>query len=155
MVNSSFNTQTPAPCIVDVGTLVNKRDMQKIIADLDHVRYIYIQNGKPMSRGEGYVVEVFADPQQSTVVANHSLYINVCSFDCLELKEGVRAETYFDLVQENRLLRLIPMTSPLKDKVASNVNSETLEAALASAIAAKLDAQLDDLNDEELGDWEM
>ncbi|MGB3239738.1 MAG: hypothetical protein WBB29_15690, partial [Geitlerinemataceae cyanobacterium] len=97
----------------------------------------------------------FADPQQSTVVAHHSLYINVSSFDCLELKEGVQSETYFDLVQENRLLRLIPMTSPLKDKVAPNVNSETLEAALASAIAAKLDAHIDEINDEEVSDWEM
>lgn len=153
MVNSSFNTQKPAPCIVDTGTLVNKRDMQKVLADLDRVRYIYIQNGKPMSRGEGYVVEVFADPSQSTVVTNHSLYLNVCSFDCLELKTGVRSEAYFDLVQENRLLRLIPMTSPLKEQAASHVNAATLEAALAGAIAAKLDAQIDE--DEELEDWEM
>jgi hypothetical protein len=129
--------------------------MQRILADLDHVRYIHIHNGKPQSRGEGCIVEVFADPQQSTLVANNSIYLNVHSFDYLELKQGVKAETYFDLIQENRVLRLIPLTSPLKDKIGQTPNSASLEDALAQLIAAKLDAQEVDENGNRPEGWEL
>lgn len=153
MIEGSSDTRSPAPCIIDTGIIVNKRDMQKVLADLDRVRYLHIQGGKPLSRGEGYVVEVFADPHHATIVTNHSLYLNVNSFDCLELKQGVKSQTYFDLVQEGRILRLVPLTSPLKDESADpNMNSATLEAALAQVIAAKLDAQLDEGGDM-VEDW--
>ncbi|MDY6940056.1 MAG: hypothetical protein SWY16_20675 [Cyanobacteriota bacterium] len=152
MIDRSSNTRPPAPCIIDTGIIVNKRDMQKVLADLDRVRYLHIEAGKPLSRGEGFVVEVFSDPQHSTIVTNHSLYLNVNSFDCLELKQGVQSQTYFDLVQEGRILRLVPLTSPLKDQEEPSMNSATLEAALAQVIAAKLDAQLDEGGDM-VEDW--
>lgn len=155
MINHSSELKTPAPCIVDTGIVVNKRDMQRVLADLDHVRYLHIHNGKPQSRGEGCIVEVFADPNQSTLVANNSIYLNVHSFDYLELKQGVKSETYFDLVQEQRLLRLIPLTSPLKDKTDREVNPATLEDALAQLIAAKLDAQTDENGERISEDWEL
>ncbi|PPT05138.1 hypothetical protein CKA32_005226 [Geitlerinema sp. FC II] len=121
--------------------------MQRVLGDLHQIRYLYLQDGKPYSRGEAYVVEVFADTQQSTILADRSLYLNVCSFDYLELKQDERRNTYFDLVQESRQLRLIPVTSPPIDRVSSDFSDDTLESVLAQVISAKLDAQIDDLDD--------
>ncbi|MGC9503542.1 hypothetical protein [Baaleninema sp.] len=147
MLDRSSDTRIPAPCIIETGLIVNKRDMQRVLGDLHQVRYLYLQDGEPHSRGEAYVVEVFSDPQQSTILANRSLYLNVASFDYLELKRGDGANTYFDLVQESRQLRLIPVTSPLVDRSESEFSDDTLESVLAQVISAKLDAQIDDLDD--------
>ncbi len=100
------DTRIPAPCIVNTGIIVNKLDMRRLLADLGRVHYIYTQEDKLLSEGEGDVMEVFANPQRSTLVANNALYLNVCSFDYLELKQSPQQETYFDLMQEGVCLRL-------------------------------------------------
>ncbi|MHC5599972.1 MAG: hypothetical protein ACYTXC_29275, partial [Nostoc sp.] len=94
------DTRIPAPCIINTGIIVNKLDIRRLLADLGRVHYIYTQEDKVLSEGEGDVMEVFANPQRSTLVANHALYLNVCSFDYLELKQSSQQETYFDLMQE-------------------------------------------------------
>ncbi len=142
MLDSSSDSRLPAPCIVDIGTIVNKRDMQRILSDLDRVRYVYIQEGKPQSRGEGRVMEVFADPGQLTAIANQSIYINVCSFDYLELRQGPKSEAIFDLIEGDRQLRLTPVSTPIKP-TPTTIEPDALEAVLARVISAKLDAQID------------
>lgn len=82
-----FNPHLPAPCIVDSGTVVNKQDMRRLLCDLGPVQYRYTQGDHCVSEGEGYVVEVFSDPNEATLVTNHSLYLNICSFDYLELSK--------------------------------------------------------------------
>ena len=82
-----FHSHLPAPCIVDSGTVVNKQDMRRLLCDLGPVRYRYTQGEHCISEGEGYVVEVFSDPSEATLVTNHSLYLNICSFDYLELSQ--------------------------------------------------------------------
>ncbi len=134
----------PAPCIIETGIIVNKRDMLRLLGDLNQVRYIYVEDGQPCNRGDAYVVDVFADPHQSTMLANHALYLNVYSFDYLELKQNSRSRTYFDLVQENRQLRLIPTDPLLSNRVSSDLSDDTIESVLAQVISAKLDAQIDD-----------
>jgi hypothetical protein len=134
----------PAPCIIDTGIVVNKLDMRRLLMDLRHVRYLHLQDNNLQSQGEGYVLEVFTDPQRATLVANHALYLNVDSFDYLELKVSAEGESYFDLVQDHRRLRLIPLTNLLQDHSSANLNAADLEAVVDQVLSAKWDLQIDD-----------
>ena len=140
----SGNTKLPAPCIVDTGIIVNKQDMQRLLADLSRVRYRYSQEKTLLVEDEGYVLEVFSDPQRSTLVANHTLYINVCSFDYLELKRSDDQQACFDLIQENQHLRLMPLSNPLQDQKNRSLNVAALEAVVAEVLSANWDMRIDD-----------
>lgn len=140
-------TKIPAPCIINTGLIVNKLDMRRLLADLGRVQYIYTQFGKLQSEGEGDVMEVFANPQRSTLVANHALYLNVYSFDYLELKQSEQQQTYFDLVQEGTCLRLIPLSTPMQERQRS-LNVSAMEAMMDQVLSARWDAEMDDDNSE-------
>ncbi|MBF2049636.1 hypothetical protein [Leptolyngbya sp. 7M] len=140
----SGNTKLPAPCIVDTGIIVNKQDMQRLLVDLNRVRYCYSQDGQLLVEDEGYVLEVFSDPQRSTLVANHTLYINVCSFDYLELKRSPDQQPWFDLIQENQHLRLMPLSNPLQEQKNRSLNAAALEAVVAEVLSASWDVRIDD-----------
>jgi hypothetical protein len=139
----------PAPCIVDTGTVVNKQDMQRLLSDLSRVRYRYTQDDTVLTEDEGYLLEVFSDPQRSTLVANHTLYINVHSFDCLRLErvsndQSSELQACFDLVQDNRLLRLMPLTNPMQEQTSRHLNAAALEAVVAEVLSASWDVRIDD-----------
>jgi hypothetical protein len=138
------NTMMPAPCIVETGILVQKQDIRRILADLGRVGYIHIQDGICHAQGEGYILEVFADREQSTIIANHALYLNVYSFDYLEIKVSPTKETFFDLIQENRQLRLIPLSNPLQERENNHLSASAISAVLTEVLTAKLDAEMDD-----------
>ncbi|MEH2122382.1 hypothetical protein [Nostoc sp.] len=138
------DTRIPAPCIINTGIIVNKLDIRRLLADLGRVHYIYTQEDKVLSEGEGDVMEVFANPQRSTLVANHALYLNVCSFDYLELKQSPQQETYFDLIQEGVCLRLIPCSTPLQERRERNFNVSAIEAMMEQVLSARWDAEIDD-----------
>ncbi|MFN6567833.1 hypothetical protein A6770_04740 [Nostoc minutum NIES-26] len=138
------DTRIPAPCIVNTGIIVNKLDMRRLLTDLGRVHYIYTQEGKPQSEGEGDVMEVFANPQRSTLVANRALYLNVCSFDYLELKQSPQQEPCFDLMQEGMCLRLIPLSTPLQERRERNLNVSAIEAMMEQVLSARWDAEIDD-----------
>lgn len=140
--NSSFGNHLPSPCIVDSGILVNKCDMQRLLSDLNRVRYIYQQDDRLLSAGEGQVMDVFADPQQSTIVTNQTLYLNVCSFDYLQIGHA-EEKPCFDLIQDSRQLRLIPLTTPLQES-AHHISTATLEAVVAEVLSANWDMRLDE-----------
>lgn len=144
MSQDQFPPRLPAPCIIDTGTVVNKQDMRRLLADLGRVRYIHTLDGEVLSQGEGCVLEVFADPQQSTLIANQTIYINVHSFDYLELHQSPKPEAYFDLIQDRRQLRLIPLFNPMQDSATQNINAAALEAMVTQVLSAKWDVQLDD-----------
>lgn len=138
----------PAPCIIDSGTIINKEDMRRLLNDLGRVRYIHILDGEVQSEGEGWVIEIFADAQQATLVANHALYLNVHSFDYLRLHQSPTGQTQLSLRQDNRELLLIPTSNPLENpEVPQNLNAEALEAMVTQVLAAKWDVQLDDEDD--------
>ncbi len=144
MSHHRSDTRLPAPCIINTGVVVNKLDMRRLLADLGPVRYIHTQEGQLQSEGEGEVLEVFANPHRSTLVANHALYLNVYSFDYLELKQSPEQETYFDLVQDTRCLRLIPLSTPLQQQTTRNLNATALEAMMDQVLSARWDAEIDD-----------
>jgi hypothetical protein len=141
---SASSKRSPAPCIVDMGTIVNKHDMQRLLSDLGRVRYLHTQDGQLCSDGEGYILEVFTDPYRSTLVANHALYLNVQSFDYIELGQLPDRQPSFDLVQDGRTLRLIPLTNPLQEDYTRTLDEAALEAVVAEVLSAGLDVQMDD-----------
>jgi 7-keto-8-aminopelargonate synthetase-like enzyme len=138
------HAQLPAPCIIDTGIVVNKQDMQRLLADLSRVRYSYSQDGRLVNEGEGFVLEVFSDPHRSTLVANRTLYLNVCSFDYLELSQMADQQACFVLVQDTCQLRLIPLSNPLQEQSARNLNAAALEAVVAEVLSAGWDVRIDD-----------
>jgi hypothetical protein len=141
-------SQIPAPCIVNTGLVVNKLDMRRLLNDLGRVRYTYIQDGKCLSEGEGDVMDIFANPQRSTLVANSALYINLCSFDYLELGQSPEQETYFDLVQEANRLRIFPLSTPIQERRERTMNVSAIEVMMEQVLSAKWDAEFDDDNSE-------
>ena len=143
MSHHCSDTQLPSPCIIDTGVVLNKTDMRRLLADLGRVRYIHTQDGKLQSQGEGEVLEVFANPQRSTLVANHALYLNVYSFDYLELKQSSDA-AYFDLIQDGRCLRLIPLTTPMEERAKRSINETALEAMMDQVFSTRWDTEIDD-----------
>jgi alpha-N-acetylglucosamine transferase len=141
--------QLPAPCIIDSGIIVNKADIQRLLNDLGRVRYIHSLDGQIQSEGEGWILEVFADSERATLVANRKIYLNVFSFDYLKLHQSPEQESFFDLIQENRQLRLIPISNVLQEQeVTSNIDAATLEAMVTQVLSAKWDVQLDDDDDD-------
>lgn len=135
--------QLPAPCIIDAGIVVNKEDMRRLLSNLAIVRYLHFLDGTLTNQGEGYVMEVFADPHQSTLITNQTLYLNVHSFDYLQLGKS-DAENYFDLMQDNRQLRLVPLSNPLQDQETRNMDSDAFEAMVTQVLSAQWDVQIDD-----------
>ncbi|MGB3651683.1 MAG: hypothetical protein WBA41_10780 [Rivularia sp. (in: cyanobacteria)] len=133
-----------APCIVNTGVIVNKLDIRRLLADLGRVRYAYTQDGEVCGSGEGDVMEVFANPRRSTLVANHALYLNVYSFDYLELHQLSENVTCFDLVQEGMRLRLTPLSTPMQERQERCWNTSAIEAMMEQVLSAKWDAEIDD-----------
>jgi hypothetical protein len=118
--------------------------MRRLLADLGRVRYIHSLDGNVQSQGEGYVLDVFADDQRSTMIANQAIYLNVYSFDYLQLHQSPDQESYFDLIQDHRQLRLIPLSNPLLEQATPSINAAALEAMVTQVLSAKWDVQFDD-----------
>ncbi len=137
--------QLPAPCIIDSGTIVSKDDMKRLLNDLCQVHYIHTIDEKLHSEGKGWILEVFNHPCQSTLIANGNLYINIQSFDYVQLNQSPNQETYFDLIQDNRRLRLIPIVNSKPEQASvKNIDAATIEAMVTEVLSARWDVQLDD-----------
>ncbi|BFM40209.1 hypothetical protein [Synechocystis sp. LKSZ1] len=135
----------PAPCIIDQGIVVHKEDMKRLLNGLSHVKYIHSLDGVCQSQGEGWILEVFADHQQATLVMNQSLYLNVYSFDYLQLSRNAEAQTVINLWQDQRHLQLIPQTNPVSTPPTNHrLDADTLEAMMTQMLSAQWDVQLDD-----------
>ena len=142
-MNSSSPNPLPAPCIVDKGIIIHKDDMQRLLNDLRQVRYFHLQDDRVVAAGEGLVMDVFSDPTLSTLVANNTLYLNVSSFDYLELSQSSEALSQFDLVQDNRRLRLVPLSNPLQEAECRSLKVAALEAMMNEVLSASWDVRLD------------
>ena len=137
--------QLPAPCIIDSGTIVSKDDMKRLLNDLCHVHYLHTIDEELHSEGKGWILEVFNHPCQSTLIANGNLYINIQSFDYIQLSQSPEGENYFDLIQDNRRLRLIPIVNSKPEPASvKNIDAATIEAMVTEVLSARWDVQLDD-----------
>lgn len=135
----------PAPCIVDRGILINHEDIKRLLEDLCHVYYVHTIDGQVTREGKGFIQEIFSDRHQSTLIANHKIYININSFDYLQLSKSTEDESHFDLIQDNRQLRLIPISRKARiASVSKEIDAETIEAMVTEVLSARLDVQLDD-----------
>ncbi|MGF1482265.1 MAG: hypothetical protein ACFB4I_22760 [Cyanophyceae cyanobacterium] len=144
MNHDQSNHRLPAPCIIESGTVVNKEDIRRLLSDLGRVHYLHTVDGKLQNEGDGWLLEVFCDPQQATIVTNGTLYINVQSFDYLQLHQSDQ-EACFDLVQDSRLLRLIPLSSAIQEQqIEGKIDEAALEAMVTKVLSARWDVQLDD-----------
>lgn len=142
--DSAGLSNVPAPCLVDHGIVVNKTDMLRLLNDLGQVAYTDIHGIDVLSQGTGYVMDVFAEPGVSTLVANQSLYLNVYSFDYIQLEKLPEDQACFKLFQENRCLEIVPLTSPIKEQAKRDLDAATIEEIVAEALSASWDACLDD-----------
>ena len=98
--------------IVNNGIIYNKRDMLMLIRDLGKVSYFELAAGKVVSKGKGYVMRVCANSEEPTLFLGGRVYINVGSFNYLKLKKIKDADnTLFELVGEERTIKLVPDTS--------------------------------------------
>lgn len=52
MLERSSDRHIPAPCIIETGILVNKRDILRLLGDLTQVRYVELLDGEPQPRGK-------------------------------------------------------------------------------------------------------
>jgi len=132
----SVPVSVPAPCVINRGTIVNKQDMLRLLSSVKRVRYTYTIDHQVHSSGTATIAQVFAEPQQSTMLANQVLYLNLYSFDYLEIKPAIKPEikpcdthleaphweletiegetaTRFDLVQGQNCLSLVPLLMPI------------------------------------------
>lgn len=139
------SNQSIAPCIVDTGIIVNKDDMKRLLNDLCHVSYTHSIDERVDSEGKGFIQEIFSESYQSTMIANGNLYINLKSFDYLQLSKSSDNQTCFDLIQENRQLRLIPISgTALNKEQDKSINAAAIEAMVTEVLSARLDVQFDD-----------
>ena len=134
----------PAPCIVDRGTLIDPNDIKRLLADLCHVSYVHQIADRVTSEGVGYIQEIFSDRNQSTLIANQKIYLNLQSFDCLHLGKTTDGEACYELIQDNRRLTLIPISRTVcPQAISKNIDAEAIEAMVTEVLSARLDVQLD------------
>lgn len=100
-----------SPCIVANGTLFNKRDIIRSLDTLDTVNYIDTINGDIIGQGKGVVVKVFASRENSTLILNGALFINVNSFEYLDFNTDESGKCVFNLIGNERTLMLVPESS--------------------------------------------
>ncbi len=109
-----------APCIVNEGTLINKKDMMRALETLENVKYVYAIDGKIVSQGEGAVVKIFSSRETSTLIVNGCIFINVLSFDYLRFSPHKKGLTKIELVGDAQVLKLIPLEEDVKKLMRSN-----------------------------------
>ncbi|MBI1858176.1 MAG: hypothetical protein HYR97_03580 [Candidatus Melainabacteria bacterium] len=135
------------PCLVEYGTIYSKRDMIRVLRDLDRVEYFDLIDDSIVAQGEGYVIEVYANSNDSTLVFNNRLHINVNGFEYLKLKTHPKKEIL--LYSGHRAIRLKPLTNILNSDGNASIEEEIDEQriALASQLACDNEVDLNYYND--------
>ena len=63
----------------------------------------------------------------------------------MQLSQSLEKEAYFDLIQDNRQLRLIPINNSRQERNSqSPIDAATIEAMMSDVLSARLDVQFDD-----------
>ena len=134
------DTEDQIVCLVDYGIIHAKRDMIRILRDLDRVEYVDLIDNITVAKGEGYVVEVYANSCDSTIVFNSRLHINVNGFDFLKIS-SVPVKV-IDLISGHRIIRLKPLPS-LHSTSQSAIEEEIDEQRIAITSQLACDNEVD------------
>ena len=87
--------ETQIPCIIDKGIIFNKRDMVRILQSLDRVEYKEIIDGKELAEiREGFILEIFEDPIEASIIFNRRLHLNVNSFEFFKITYDFEADKF-------------------------------------------------------------
>lgn len=139
MKNTEIENQIS--CLVEYGTVFSKRDMIRILRDLDRVEYLDVIDNVAVAQGEGYVIEVYANGFDSTLIFNNRLHINVNGFDFLKIRSNPRKE--IELVSGHRIVKLVPLASTQKtDQAQIEEEIDEQRIALASQLACDNEVDL-------------
>ena len=136
----SIDNEKQFSCLVEYGTVYSKRDMIRVLRDLDRVEYFDLIDNSVVAKGEGYVIEVYANSQDSTLIFNNRLHINVNGFDCLKIVSDPKKEV--ELFSGHRIIRLKPLTNILKENQAA-IEEEIDEQRIALASQFACDNEVD------------
>lgn len=142
---NQINNEDQISCLVDYGTIYAKRDMVRILRDLDKVRYVDMLNNVVASEGEGYVIEVFSNGFDSTLIFNNRLHINVNGFDYLEIKTNPNKEVA--LISGHRTIRLRPVSNSTSNVSSIEEEIDEQRIAIASQLACDNDEDLNFFGD--------
>lgn len=114
------SSESQIPCIVDRGVIFNKHDMIRVLQGLDQVEYTEIIENNIHVKREGFIVEIFEDPQEATIFLNRRIYINVNSFEYIRInydssEEAAKEKNSYciELVMPGRTINLRPLTDPI------------------------------------------
>jgi hypothetical protein len=143
--------ETQIPCIVDRGVIFNKKDMIRVLQGLDHVEYNEVVAGKSTFKREGYVIEIFEDPTEATIIFNRRLFLNVNSFEYLKINynfyshetpEANQKDSYaIELAMAGRTIVLKPLTDPIDNPTAllSEVEDRRRSVSSWEEVVAEVD----------------
>ena len=138
----NIDEENQISCLVDYGIVYSKRDMIRVLRDLDKVEYLDLIDNLAVAKGEGYVIEVYANGHDSTIIFNNRLHINVNGFDFLKMKTS--PENTVELISGHRIIRLKPLTNILKtNQAALEEEIDEQRIALASQMACDNEVDLD------------
>ena len=102
------------PCIVGVGVITSKKDMMRVLRGFDHVKYSDVIDEKVLSEEEAFVVDVFFNDHESTIIFNRRIYINVQNFEYLRMVQNLPGVV--ELIEGHRTLRLEASNDPFTNK---------------------------------------
>ncbi len=102
------------PCIVGKGVVMSKRDMMRVLKGFDHVLFTDTIDGELQIEDEAYVVEVFRNDIESTIVFNRRMHINVENFEYLRIIQSLPG--IVELIEGHRTLRLEAVVDPFSNK---------------------------------------
>jgi hypothetical protein len=102
------------PCIVGTGVITSKQDMMRVLRGFDHVKFTDIIDDKVQVEDEAFVVEVFLDDEESTIIFNRRIHLNVENFEYLRMLQNLPGVV--ELIEGHRTLRIEAATDPFVHK---------------------------------------
>lgn len=102
------------PCIVGKGVVTSQKDMMRVLRGFDHVKYLDMIDDNIQSEDEAFVVEVFSNDTESTIVFNRRIHINVENFEYLRMVQSLPGVV--ELIEGHRTLRLESVSDPFNNK---------------------------------------
>lgn len=106
--------EQPAPCIINEGTIYNKKDMLRALETFENLHYDYVVDGQTVASGEGILLKVFASRHSATLIINNCIFINVLSFDYLNFRTTPDGHTTIELIEPSRQLHLRSLDDDVK-----------------------------------------